>query len=82
MDLAVERSVEKVLLIVITSDRGLAGAYNANIIKLAKTVIREKYSAQAAKGNVTIWSMAKKVTNTSPRIIIRLPIRIKTCSST
>ena len=60
MDLAVERAVEKVLLIVITSDRGLAGAYNANIIKLAKTAIREKYAAQEAKGNVTIWSMGKK----------------------
>lgn len=60
MHLAIERPVEKVLLIVITSDRGLAGAYNANVIKLAKTTIREKYSAQAAKGNVTIWSMGKK----------------------
>jgi len=59
-NLAVERPIEKVLLIVITSDRGLAGAYNANLIKLAKTDIREKYSAQAAKGNVTIWSIGKK----------------------
>src|ERR1700742_2995201 len=58
--LAVERPVEKVLLIVITSDRGLAGAYNANLIKLAKSTIREKYAAQAAKGNVTIWSIGKK----------------------
>ena len=31
--LATERPIEKVLLIVITSDRGLAGAYNANVIK-------------------------------------------------
>jgi F-type H+-transporting ATPase subunit gamma len=60
MSLAVERPVEKVLLIVITSDRGLAGAYNSNLIKLAKTTMREKYSAQAAKGNVTIWSIGKK----------------------
>ena len=60
MDLAVERSVEKVLLIVITSDRGLAGAYNANVIKLAKATIREKYASQSAKGNVTIWSIGKK----------------------
>jgi len=60
MHLAIERPIEKVLLIVITSDRGLAGAYNANIIKLAKATIREKYAAQAAKGNVTIWSMGKK----------------------
>jgi len=59
-DLATERAVEKVLLIVITSDRGLAGAYNANVIKLAKQTIREKYSAQHAKGHVTIWSLGKK----------------------
>ena len=58
--LAVERTVERVLLIVITSDRGLAGAYNSSVIKLAKQTIREKFSAQAAKGNVTIWSIGKK----------------------
>jgi len=60
MDLAIERPVEKVLLIVITSDRGLCGAYNSNIIKAAKQTIREKYSNQAAKGNVQIWSIGKK----------------------
>lgn len=58
--LAIERPVEKLLLIVVTSDRGLAGAYNSNVIKLAKSTIREKYSAQQAKGNVTIWSIGKK----------------------
>jgi F-type H+-transporting ATPase subunit gamma len=58
--LSTEREVENVLLIVITSDRGLCGAYNANIIKLAKATIREKYAAQQAKGKVTIWSIGKK----------------------
>lgn len=60
MNLAAERPVEKVLLIVITSDRGLCGAFNANIIKLAKATIREKYATQFQKGNVTIWSIGKK----------------------
>ena len=60
VNLAVERPVEKVLLIVITSDRGLAGAYNANVIKLAKLTIKEKYSAQFAKGNAMIWGIGKK----------------------
>src|SRR5215203_1689504 len=60
VNLAIERPIEKVLLIVITSDRGLAGAYNANIIKLAKLTIKEKYSAQFAKGNVMIWGIGKK----------------------
>ncbi len=59
-NLAAERHVEKVLLIVITSDRSLCGAFNANIIKLAKQTIREKYSAQSAKGNVFIWAIGKK----------------------
>lgn len=58
--LAVERPVEKLLLIVITSDRGLAGAYNANVIKLAKQLIREKYPTLQSKGGVTIWSIGKK----------------------
>ena len=58
--LATERTVEKVLLIVITSDRGLAGAYNANIVKAARNAIAAKYPAQFAKGNVTIWNIGKK----------------------
>ena len=60
MKLAAERPVEKVLFIVITSDRGLAGAYNANIIKQAKLSIKDNFSTQYAKGNVQIWSIGKK----------------------
>lgn len=60
LKLAEERVIEKVLLIVVTSDRGLCGGYNANIVKLAKATIEEKYSAQAAKGNVQIWNIGKK----------------------
>jgi F-type H+-transporting ATPase subunit gamma len=58
--LSVERPIEKVLLIVITSDRGLAGAYNSNVIKLAKLTIAEQYAAQMAKGNVHVWNIGKK----------------------
>lgn len=60
MSLADQRPVGKVLLVVITSDRGLCGAYNMNLIKLAKQTIREKYSDQANKGNVTIMPIGKK----------------------
>lgn len=60
MALASERPVEKVLLIVITSDRGLAGAFNANLIKLAKATIAEKYADQYKKGQVSIWGIGKK----------------------
>ena len=60
ISLADERIVEKVLLIVITSDRGLAGAYNSNVVKLAKETILTKYSGQEKKGNITIWNIGKK----------------------
>jgi F-type H+-transporting ATPase subunit gamma len=42
LKLAEERPVEKVLFIVITSDRGLCGGYNANIVKLTKAYHRRK----------------------------------------
>ena len=60
MDLAAERPVEKVMIIVVTSDRGLCGGYNSNLIKLTKLTIREKYAAQSAKGNVQILPIGKK----------------------
>ncbi|HEY1165912.1 MAG TPA: ATP synthase F1 subunit gamma [Chitinophaga sp.] len=60
MSLAAERPVEKVLIVVITSDRGLCGAYNSNLIKLAKQLIREKYAEQYAKGRVEIMPIGKK----------------------
>jgi F-type H+-transporting ATPase subunit gamma len=60
MNLANERPIEKVLFIVITSDRGLCGAYNSTIIKLTKATIAEKYSGQFKKGNVHIWNIGKK----------------------
>jgi len=58
--LAKERPVEKVLIIVITSDRGLCGGYNSNLIKMAKFDIREKYATQLTKGNVEILPLGKK----------------------
>ncbi len=58
--LAEERPIEKVLIILITSDRGLCGAYNSTLIKLTKLQIAEKYAAQQKKGNVTVWNIGKK----------------------
>lgn len=60
MALAAQRQVDKVLVVVITSDRGLCGAYNSNLIKLAKQLIREKYAEQFAQGKVDIMPIGKK----------------------
>jgi F-type H+-transporting ATPase subunit gamma len=59
-NLATQRPEEKILFILVTSDRGLCGAYNANLVKLTKATIVEKYSEQQKKGNVTVWGIGKK----------------------
>ncbi|MEP6596710.1 MAG: ATP synthase F1 subunit gamma, partial [Ginsengibacter sp.] len=58
--LAAERPVEKILVIVITSDRGLCGGYNSNLIKLAKQTIKNKYSSQVTISNTEILPVGKK----------------------
>lgn len=58
--LATERPVEKVMIIVITSDRGLCGGYNSNLIKLTKQIIKDKYAAQFNAGNVRVLPIGKK----------------------
>ena len=62
MKLAAERPVNKVLIILVTSDRGLCGGYNANLVKLAKQAVAEKYTEQNSKGNIEVWGIGKKGT--------------------
>ena len=52
----VTRDIERVLLIPITSNRGLAGAFNSNIIKETNRLIDEKYSNK----DVTVLAIGKK----------------------
>lgn len=51
-----QRKVKNVLLVVITSDRGLCGSFNANVVKRANTLVKEKY----ANNNVTVLPIGKK----------------------
>ena len=60
MALAVERPIQKVLVIVITSDRGLCGGYNSSLIKLAKELIHDKYAGITTKDNVEMLPLGKK----------------------
>jgi len=60
IDFAKERPVEKACLVVVTSNRGLAGAFNTNVIKAAMRVIATEYADVRAKGNLTILCIGKK----------------------
>ena len=51
---------EKVLLVVITSNRGLCGAFNTNVINETRRVVAEKYSSQLQNGNLTLLTIGKK----------------------
>ena len=50
------RNIERVLLIPITSNRGLAGAFNANIIKETNRLINEVYTGK----DITVLAVGKK----------------------
>jgi F-type H+-transporting ATPase subunit gamma len=51
---------EKVLIVVVTSNRGLCGAFNSNVIRETRRVIADKYYTQYTKGNLWIMAIGKK----------------------
>ena len=55
-----ERAPKRVLIVVVSSNRGLAGAFNTNVIKTTNNLIAEKYSDQLKAGNVSIVGIGKK----------------------
>ncbi|WP_285010541.1 ATP synthase F1 subunit gamma [Pedobacter faecalis] len=55
-----EREPNKVLIVAVSSNRGLAGAFNTNVIKTTNNLISEKYSEQYKNGNVSILAIGKK----------------------
>lgn len=52
--------VQGVLLIVITGDRGLAGAFNANIIKAAESLIADKFKGVRSNGQLYLAGVGRK----------------------
>ncbi|WP_020594630.1 ATP synthase F1 subunit gamma [Spirosoma panaciterrae] len=54
------RAIGRVLIILVTSDRGLCGAFNTNAVKAALALIDEKYASQARSGSVEIMAIGKK----------------------
>jgi len=57
---SIDRDTRKVLLVVITSDRGLCGAFNSNSIKATLAHIKANYREQEAKGALWILPIGKK----------------------
>lgn len=51
---------EKILIVVITSNRGLCGGFNSNVIKETLRVIAENYPNQYKNGNLWFITIGKK----------------------
>ena len=54
------RDEKKILIVAISSDRGLCGSFNSSVFKGVLRLIQEQYSEQFNKGNVTVLSIGKK----------------------
>ncbi|MSQ79770.1 MAG: ATP synthase F1 subunit gamma [Flavobacteriaceae bacterium] len=54
------REPKKILQVLVTSDRGLCGAFNANVGKTVRTALNGKYKAQWDAGNVHLLFIGKK----------------------
>ncbi|MFO7843474.1 MAG: ATP synthase F1 subunit gamma, partial [Bacteroidales bacterium] len=56
---AEQREVKNVLIVAISSNRGLAGAFNNNIVKGVRQIATEKYSDK----NVSLYTIGKKASD-------------------
>ncbi len=57
------REPNNILLIIIASNRGLCGAFNANVIKAANNLIATKYNIQFESGKLGIFCIGKKISD-------------------
>ena len=54
------REMKNVLLVVISSDRGLCGSFNSNVFKKAVSLIKKKYSEVERNGGLYILPIGKR----------------------
>lgn len=60
MPLFTARDIENVVLVVISSNRGLCGSFNSNVVKEVRNLIETKYAKQAEVGKLKIICLGKK----------------------
>jgi F-type H+-transporting ATPase subunit gamma len=54
------REEKKILIVAVSSDRGLCGSFNSSVFKGVNKLIADKYPTQFAKGDVTVLPLGKK----------------------
>lgn len=56
----VKREPKNILIVLITSDKGLCGGFNSNLIKTATRLANDTYATQRKAGNVSMLFVGKK----------------------
>jgi F-type H+-transporting ATPase subunit gamma len=65
-----KREINRVLIVPITSNRGLCGAFNSNIIKTVQRLIASDYAALNALGKVDILCIGKKASDYFSKVAV------------
>ncbi len=55
-----QREVSKVVVVVVTSDRGLCGAFNMNVIRYTEELIKNEFNDIYDAGNLSLYCVGKK----------------------
>ncbi len=60
LKLAENRAPDQVLVVMITSNRGLCGAFNSSIVKAVNNLIRNEYSSHLKNGFIDVMAIGKQ----------------------
>jgi F-type H+-transporting ATPase subunit gamma len=71
---SIERNPEKILLVLVTSDKGLCGAFNTNIFRKTKVLIEGEYQSQFESGNLHFLAIGRKAADYLKRR--KLPVNL------
>ncbi len=56
----VERELRKILVVVVTSNRGLCGGFNSSVLKRTKQLLDEEYATLMRQKNVDFYAIGKR----------------------
>ncbi|TLX77167.1 ATP synthase F1 subunit gamma [Labilibacter sediminis] len=60
IDFAEKREADRVLVVMITSNRGLCGAFNSNISKKVRDIVKDDYASHFKNGFIDVLSIGKQ----------------------
>lgn len=69
---ATNREISRILMVVISSNRGLCGAFNSSVIRQVLNIVHTKYGKQLAKNDVDFFIIGRKGAEPLKRLKYRI----------